>query len=79
MRNYDHNSRFLLVKKYGGPAGHEARLPGEPQKNQQREDHEHTALSERHLAQLFVFIFHNLVCFAVAIFVRATPKGLFHA
>lgn len=72
-------SRFVFVEEHSGPAGYEPRLPGKPQKNQQNEDNQHTALSEAHPAQLFVLISDYLVCLPVTIFLNATSKRLFKA
>lgn len=73
------HSLFVFVEEHSGPAGYKPRIPGEPQKNQQNEDGQHTALSEAHPAQLLVLIFDHLVCLPVTIFLCATSKGLSEA
>ena len=72
-------SLLFFVEEHSGPAWYEPRLPGEPQKNQQGEDNQHTALCEAHPAQLFVLIFDYLVSFAVITLLRAASKGLSQA
>lgn len=72
-------SLFVFVEEHRGPARYEAGVPGEPQDNLQDEDKQHAALSEVHLAQLFVLVFDNLVRLSVAIILLATSKGLFQA
>lgn len=73
------HSLFVFVEEHSGPAGYEPRLPGKPQQNQQREDNQHTALSEAHPAQLFVLVFDYLVRLLITIILCATSKGLFQA
>lgn len=70
------HSRFLLVEEHGGPAGHEAGLPGEPQKNQQGEDSQHARLSEAHPAQLPVLLSDDLKRLLVTFLIFPASKGL---
>ena len=55
------DSRFFLVEKYGGPAGHKSGLPGEPQHHQQDEDDEDRTFSKADVAKAFILILHHLV------------------